>query len=70
MVDLNRKVEMDTARYVSIMRLNGPGEMNDNVERLENLFLFNYAVVDGTSYPHKTIYKTTYSHWSTLQKTK
>ncbi|VDO70586.1 unnamed protein product [Schistosoma curassoni] len=61
MEDLNAKVGMDNAGYEDIMGRHGLGERNENGERFANLCAFNKLVIGVTIFPHKHIYKTTWT---------
>ena len=61
MGDLNAKVGEDNEGYENIIGSHGVGERNDNGERFVDYCRLNNLVVTGTIFPHKLIYKQTWT---------
>ena len=59
--DLNAKVEEDNEGYENIIGSHGVGERNDNGESLVDFCVLNNFVVTCTIFPHKLIYKQTWT---------
>ncbi|VDP29214.1 unnamed protein product [Schistosoma margrebowiei] len=61
MGDFNAKVVTDNTGYEDIMRRQGLGERNKNGERFANQCAFNKLVINGITFPHRRIYKITWT---------
>ena len=60
MGDFNAKIGSDNIGYQGVMGRHGLGTMNDNGERLADLYALNKLVLGGSVFPHKRIHKVTW----------
>ena len=60
MGDLNAKIGSDNTGKERIMGRHGLRCLNENGERLADLYAFNDLVIGGSIYPHKTTHKATW----------
>ncbi|XP_063435686.1 craniofacial development protein 2-like [Mytilus trossulus] len=60
MGDMNAKVGSSNIHYERAMGKHGCGNMNENGERLAELYTTNNYVIGGTIFPHRNIHKLTW----------